>query len=194
MNLTDLLGVVHEAINASVARAIAKTPRPQLFPATVVEHDQAAGIATVTLDGGSEPTGAQVISNDVVTIGVRVMVLVMPPHGAFIVGKPRNGFGEWTAVSLLGGWTNLAGWPGFGFRTDGETVEFKGFVADGPAGTVAFNLPVGARPNDRVLLPTVSNISATTLEIQPDGDVIPGHGGAGVWVTTFGKSFPLDVV
>lgn len=191
MNLADLLGIVHESINASVARAIAKMPRPQLFPATVITHNQPEGIATVTLDGGSAPTGAQIISNDVVVPGNRVMVLHMPPHGAFIIGKPRNGFGEWQTVVFKNGWGNLAGWPPFGWRTDGEKVEFKGFIAGGTALLPAFTLPGYAAPTARLLVGAVTSAGTTVLDCQVTGDVVPFHGGVGWWATLYNTGFPL---
>jgi hypothetical protein len=63
---------------------------------------------------------------------------------------------RWTALTLLNGWTNYGtGYPFGEFRMHpGSLVEVRGMVANGTASDIA-QLPEGARPQYRLLLPSI---------------------------------------
>jgi len=74
---------------------------------------------------------------------------------------------------------NLGSYPGYGevkyYKDLSNIVHFKGLVgATGsvPYGTILFNLPVGFRPADAILFPTlVTGNALNRITIQPDGNV-----------------------
>ena len=77
----------------TVATAMARTPVPTLRPATVVTSED--GLTTLLLDGDDGPVLAQALIPEPRT-GDRVMVHLVPPSGAYVVGfigASRDGWG-----------------------------------------------------------------------------------------------------
>jgi hypothetical protein len=88
---------VNRAFLAHLARttadaAIARTPVPHLRPATVLTSTD--GVATVILDGDDGPVLTEVLVPEPDTDD-RVMVLLQPPSGAFVVGYVGDSRARW---------------------------------------------------------------------------------------------------
>jgi hypothetical protein len=85
--------------------------------------------------------------------------------------------GAWVALSYQNGWTNIGGGQQNGqYRKWGDMVQLRGFLQNGTAGTVAFNLPAGFRPPAGIGLVAISfdgtNRIVNRLAMNSSGDAI----------------------
>lgn len=86
---------------------------------------------------------------------------------------------SWTAPTLQNGWVNY----GSVFATAGYRklpsglVVVKGLVKDGTvtSGTVIFTLPVGYRPMEKLIFPSLNNNNVSRVDVGSNGDVIVAH-------------------
>jgi hypothetical protein len=104
------------------------------------------------------------------------------PNGVVLSGIKYASAGntlEWnTITSFMNGWGNYGGaFPTaqWALRPDG-LVQLRGLIVGGGMGTIAFRLPAGVRPNQRLLLPSLSGDVLGRLDILYTGDVIPTIG------------------
>jgi len=95
--------------------------------------------------------------------------------------KPKETI--WYDFTLLNGWSNY----GSGFETaqyyrSGQRVYLKGLITGGTTtqGTILCTLPVGFRPQEDILVSTVSNHVSEVFYIQTNGDVVL-RSGSHVW-------------
>lgn len=82
-----------DAVSQAVKRAVSEAPIPRHRPASVVAWDQNSHIATVRLDGETGEVGAALIGTVAPGPGDRVLVLLVPPHGAWMLGAIESGAG-----------------------------------------------------------------------------------------------------
>lgn len=110
---------------------------------------------------------------------------------ALVVGS--GGWGSTQAATLLNGWANFGlGYRNAGYYVDANRrVHFVGMIKSGPIGTLAFNLPVGMRPNGSVNLQTDSNGAFGRVVVDSSGTVTPNIGN-NAYVALDGLSFMLD--
>jgi hypothetical protein len=99
----------------------------------------------------------------------------------------------WIIPTFLHGWVNFAA-GGFAvaayYKDPLGRVHLKGLIKSGTVGQTAFLLPVGYRPLERLLFPTICGGDiAGRVDIDSDGSVYPQSVGAGN--NTY---FGLDVV
>lgn len=155
----DVMALLRELSSAAAQRAIDLSPIPKLRPAT------AQSTTTAILDGSGEPSvPVQNLLDDDLAAGDRVMVMLVPPHGAFVIGRITVAATQPEAVHVVGAasqpafvapWAWFgAGWvePSYWIDVDGW-VHLAGLLARGAAvtGSTIFTLPVGYRPAvDRV--------------------------------------------
>lgn len=168
-----------EAVKAA-AKAI--TERNVSFkPGTVTDVTATQDTANVTLDGDQLMLGdggnddmpvngwvpCQILFGSGIQAGDRVMVMFMPPNGAFIVGRYAGDFNPWiviggsdpSAPAFAGTWqaqtgAGNPGQPGTyqrpSYRRIGRIVELRGRAMRGSATGVnpdtIFTLPPGYRP------------------------------------------------
>jgi hypothetical protein len=126
----------------TVAAAMARTPVPTLRPGTVVASE--AGVTTVRLDGDNDPVLAQALTPEP-RAGDRVMVHLVPPSGAFVmgyVGASRDAWGTGSEAGPPGpaGPSGPAGPPGADSTVPGPPG------AQGPAGAAGATGPPGPQP------------------------------------------------
>jgi hypothetical protein len=86
----------------------------------------------------------------------------------------------WVTASLVNGFTNFGnGYQGVRYRLRNKTVELQGICTKSTGNAVEteiFSLPVGMRPNLRIILPSAGNLPGTAdnirLDVLPDGKVV----------------------
>ena len=183
------LRTVLDAVSAAVDESVGHQRQITLRPATVRSVSPDQTLVELEVDGSTAITagddsadadnaiGAQVLASTVFN-GDRVMVMFVPPAGAFVVGRRGGDFGDWHVVGeedeppFEAGWGNLAGnvevfdpaagWPKVMFRRIGRFVELRGraYRSSG-TGWHIFYLPDGYRPANYVVLPVVTGGAAT---------------------------------
>ncbi len=88
------------------------------------------------------------------------------------------------APTLLNSWVNYgSGFSDTGYYKDSAgVVHIKGMVKNGTTtgGTAIFTLPVGYRPSQILIIPTVSNSAFGQLRINTNGNV-EFHSGSNAW-------------
>lgn len=75
-----------DLLAAAIARAQETTPRPTERMGTVAQPPASDGTVSVRLDGDSMPSTCERVGSDTLTTGARVLVVLFPPHGAFVLG------------------------------------------------------------------------------------------------------------
>lgn len=86
---------------------------------------------------------------------------------------------DWTDCGLQNGWGNYGGSHATAqfTKTTANIVVLKGLVKTGAAGTVVCTLPVGYRPDKRLMFQALSDSATTTrVDIDSNGDVIANSG------------------
>lgn len=194
MSSPSELGLLAALTDAAVARALARVPLNTVRLGTVISSDQLkSATVTVILDGDTGPIPIQVATPGWFTPGARVVILLVPPSGALIVGVVNGDYDPWHSASLVSGWVNFGvGNAVPGYRREGSRVYLRGVLSAGAFGVPAFVLPLGYRPPHNVPLPVVSNAAAGYLSILVDGSVNPMSGSA-TWFSLEGTSFSLEV-
>lgn len=97
----------------------------------------------------------------------------------------------WYAPTLINTWENFGtGYTQAGYSCDGNFVYLKGLVKSGSIGQPIFVLPEGCRPQNTVILGTISSGLFAELRITPDGRVLP-ISGSNVWYSLDGISFHI---
>lgn len=86
-HLVWLMGVIAETV---VARALRERGGVTLYPAAVTGWDLASYTATVLLDGEDEERGASLVGRVAPAVGDRVLVMLAPPSGAWLLGYIRT--------------------------------------------------------------------------------------------------------
>jgi hypothetical protein len=196
------LRTVLDAVSAAVDESVGHQRQITLRPATVRSVSPDQTLVELEVDGSTAITagddtadtdnaiGAQVLASTVFN-GDRVMVMFVPPAGAFVVGRRGGDFGDWHVVGeedeplFETGWGNLssnvevfdpAGWPKVMFRRIGRFVELRGRASriSGTAWNI-FVLPDGYRPANYVVLPVVTGggtaFAVGAISITPTGVV-----------------------
>lgn len=86
----------------------------------------------------------------------------------------------WQTPQLLNGWVNLSSERYAQYRrfaiSSLTLVLGEGTIASGTVGQVAYYLPVGWRPVQRISTATSSNGAFGNLIVEPDGGVLPNVG------------------
>jgi hypothetical protein len=102
---------------------------------------------------------------------------------------------DWTYPSLLNGMQLVDGWAPVGYRKDPVgNVHLQGLVAGTASSTstgYVFILPVGFRPNAKLIFSQESNTGAARIDVHDDGVVHFYSGGSG-WATLSGMIFKAD--
>ncbi len=143
----------------------------------------------------ASPIGLQ-MDGDIVTIaaismigpigvGLRVYVIQVPPGGNYIVGyvgatKIPGLAGNWTAMTLSGGWTNVGTTEVTAqyrlVSSPPNTLQIVGEIAAGTLtdGTVVANLPSGFRPIHSTTFPVGCNPTAraAVMRYTAAGDLV----------------------
>lgn len=105
------------------------------------------------------------------------------------------GYGGWTNLSLQNGWVSFDGGghstPQYTKSADG-IVTVKGLIKSGTAtaGTLIANLPVGYRPNERLLMHCVAWGVYCRVDVLANGNIVTDVVNSG-W-TSIEFSFPAD--
>jgi len=102
---------------------------------------------------------------------------------------------NWIATTLLNGWVNFgSGFYDVAYYKDNlGIVCLRGFIKNGvaTAGTIILNLPVGYRSLNSIVFCTNSNNAVSTLQLQPNGDLIIQFG-SNVSLSLDGISFRAE--
>lgn len=102
----------------------------------------------------------------------------------------------WNVIGATGqpaftnSWANYgSGFSTAAFRRRGGVVRLKGVIATGTIGQAAFTLPVGYRPNETLLLPSLSNSAIGRIDVTAAGLVVPQSPSVNTSVSLDGVSF-----
>lgn len=104
----------------------------------------------------------------------------------------------WKTPTFVNSWVNYESVnPGNNYSTAGyyidrERVYLKGLLGNGAINSACFILPVGYRPNTRVLLSTISGSSTGRVDILPTGEVVIYSPSNSIWVSLEGLSFRIN--
>lgn len=93
---------------AAVRRAVELTPVPTIRAATVAQPPAANGTVSVLIDGDTLPSQCEIIGSDSLTAGDRVLVLFVPPHGAYVFGQHGGSSGGGGDPTMGGDLSGLA--------------------------------------------------------------------------------------
>lgn len=99
---------------------------------------------------------------------------------------------HFTNASLKNSWVNFGSLEGpAGYAKDSlGVVHLRGLIVGGSSDTTAFALPKSMRPKHYLYLPIyVSNHTVGTMEIHPDGSVVPVATNAKLGSSLDGVSF-----
>lgn len=123
------------------------------------------------------------------TAGTKLAALKLTQIADFLYGTDG-----WTNLTLVNSWVSY-GFPysTAGYRVSADVVHLRGMVKSGTWGATMFTLPVGARPTESRLLPTMSNGVLSAIDVAPNGDVkvAGGAGGSNAYVSLDGLTIPL---
>lgn len=123
------------------------------------------------------------------TAGTKLAALKLTQIADFLYGTDG-----WTNLTLVNSWVTY-GFPysTAGYRVSADVVHLRGLVGSGTWGAVMFTLPVGARPTETRLLPTISNGVLSALDVASNGEVkvASGAGGSNAYVSLDGLTIPL---
>jgi hypothetical protein len=86
---------------------------------------------------------------------------------------------------------NTSGYTGASFYKDRGRVYLAGMIKSGTPGLSAFTLPIGYRPSAAIKLPMNINGAMQSVDINPDGTVVPTGGSAADTRILEGLSFKL---
>lgn len=188
-----------EAPNVSAAvtavKAIVDNAKPlgltwTLRPGAVTEDSPLTeSTASVTLDGDTVVLSAVSLVGPLLA-DQRVMVMLVPPAGMFIIGSAAHD--RWHFLDESGepefntNWSNFgSGFGSVGFRRtlDGhlELTGMADFAVTATSPNLVFVLPEGWRPDRTINLITSNNPNATTtptprgIQINTDGEVYIVH-------------------
>lgn len=104
----------------------------------------------------------------------------MPHHEetAAEVAELMKSVEAFNAPGLLNSWANFGGaYNPAGYYKDKQgIVHLRGLLASGIIGSSAFTLPVGYRPANTEMFPTVSNGAFGVARVLNTGDVVPFSG------------------
>lgn len=103
----------------------------------------------------------------------------------------------WIPPTLLNSWVNYSTDVGTysiaGYYKDSlGIVHLRGLIKDGTINASAFTLPVGYRPQHRLIISALSANVQGEVRIQADGAVIPYDPSTDTWVSLDGISFRGD--
>ncbi len=163
----------------------------------------------VSIADSSSPTGAQIIYDQDtepvncfslavgVVIGDRVMGLMVPPSGNYIIGPLAND--DWHPFVFQNGWSNAGGtevtcqfrkvwWPPNGLQLVGEMVA--GTVTNG---TIITTLPAGYRPKRVTSFPIAVNPSPVLPVVGPLLQLFPS-GLLAIFGATIGGTVYFSVI
>lgn len=165
---------------------------PITRPAVVASVDPTNVIAMVQLDGpDNTPIGATVAAAITVFPGDRVLLMFVPPHGCYVIGRRGGDMGDWTPVGGLEaqfgtGWQEEAGTtpPGFGgpavpmFTRRSGLVELRGRAERvSGSGTTVLTLPQDCWPANDLLVSALTSLGAHTPLTISDGGVVSAASG-----------------
>lgn len=109
-------------------------------------------------------------------------------------GKIRTAWGAimdvWKNPTFQNGWVNYGAGYHFGqyYKDTDGFVHLRGLINSGTfASSVIFNLPVGYRPNSRVLRATIASDALARVDVLPDGNVLAVNGSG--WLSLEGIYF-----
>lgn len=123
------------------------------------------------------------------TAGTKLAALKLTQIADFLYGTDG-----WTNLTLVNSWVSY-GFPysTAGYRVSADVVHLRGMVKSGTWDAVMFTLPVGARPTESRLLPTVSIGVLSALVVASNGEVkvASGAGGSNAYVSLDGLTIPL---
>lgn len=207
--MTDVsLAILRDAV-AAAAKAGAQARNIIVRPGTVQGVGVDEILAEVRIDGDdltdsagddvaiSGVTGAQIVLPTGLQPGDRVLVMFVPPSGAYIIGRLAGDFEDWTYVGEVdpdgtatgpafgAGWTNvssngLAGEDAHcnaSYRRTGRFVELRGRVWRTSGGSnIIFVLPNDYCPLNRVVKPVVGGVGGSLginyVGIETSGNVV----------------------
>jgi hypothetical protein len=164
------------------------------------------------IDGGA--TGAQIAYPTSLRPGDRVLVMFVPPMGAFIIGRLGGDYEDWLIVGFEQNPPFASGWssaPGTGivgtddfavpmFRRVGRFVELRGRAqrtTDAGALATIFTLPSDYRPANKMSFPALSGpiVSPNGVVVEFTGDVqaiASGYDAPDGYITLDGIIFSVD--
>jgi hypothetical protein len=99
--------------------------------------------------------------------------------------------GDTNEPAFANSWVNFGSpYNDAGFYKDPQgRVHLKGLIKLGTVGSAAFTLPVGYRPDNSLILSTISNSSTGRINLTSGGAVIPVSPSNNTWVALDGLSF-----
>lgn len=154
-----------------------------LRPAVVTRVGDSLSSTEITYDGDSVPVGCINITDKILLLSQRVMGLILPPSGNFIIGslEPPTPDDSWHTPTLLNSWVDYdtTQWQGARYRKlSNGMVTIQGLVKNGtgPPSDV-FVLPVGYRPAKNLIFATIANNVFGRLDVYPTGSVNWSSGG-----------------
>lgn len=203
-----------EMITASVQNAVERMPAAKFAPGIVMAVDPSNTIAEVRADGtDSGQFGADILAPNRFVPGDRVMLLFVPPHGVFVIGRRQGDWDDWHVVGTEGEpafngglWDHESTTSGLGtdagafvsFTRRSDRVELRG-RAERVSGSddVIYFLPDGYRPANDLLVPASGNLGAySPLRIDRSSGAVEVIAGTNVSIhdgISFIAATPVDI-
>lgn len=160
-----------------------------LRPATVTSIGSSLNPIEITYDGDTVSIGAVNLTGGALALADRVMGLILPPSGNFIIGSIEP-IDPWHTPTLINSWVDYDAtvWQGARYRklSDGM-VTIQGLVKNGtgpgPGTGNIFVLPPGYRPVKNLIFASIANNVFARIDVYPDGNVNWSTGGTNGFVT-----------
>lgn len=209
-----LTSTQQEMISAAVQSAVDRTAVPKYIPGIVMSVDPSNTIAEVRADGTeSGQFGADILAPNRFIPGDRVMLLFVPPHGSFVIGRRQGDWDDWHVVGTSGEpafnsglWTHESSTGGLGtdagafvsFTRRSDRVELRGRAERvSGADDVIYFLPDGYRPANDLLVPATGNLgSYSPLRIDRSSGAVEVIAGTNVSIhdgISFIAATPVDI-
>jgi hypothetical protein len=170
-----------------------------LRPATVTRVGDSVTTTEVVYDGDTVAVGCVNLTGSDVRLSQRVMGMMIPPSGNFIIGL--LGSNDWLPFVFQNGWHNSNPTTAVSAqyrRLAPNCVQLIGEIASGTIAnnTIVTNLPAGYRPRFITSYTISCNPSPAAgvvgplMQLKPNGDIV-------IWGATTGSAYfsailPLD--
>lgn len=116
------------------------------------------------------------------------------PHKSTSRSFVTNDNNLWFVPFLQNGWIRYdTTWSNAGYMRDHNGfIHLRGLVKSGTVGSTMFQLPLGHRPAQQLLISTISNGAVGRIRVQTNGVVAAESPSSNVWVALDGITFKAD--